>query len=82
MLQSRPTATLRLRRLAPTVLVSDVALGTLLPRLRELGLAPVVEAADGTVQVARPDVFRARAALGGAQGQRREHVGQAPGADR
>jgi hypothetical protein len=53
-------ASLRLRRLAPTVVVSDVPLGTLLPRLRELGLAPVVEAADGTVHVARPDVLRAR----------------------
>ncbi|MEO5654189.1 MAG: helicase-associated domain-containing protein [Marmoricola sp.] len=52
--------TLRLRRIAPTVLVSDLALGVLLPRIRELGLAPVVEAADGTVRVARPDVFRAR----------------------
>jgi hypothetical protein len=51
---------LRLRRVAPTVVVSDVPLDTLLPRLRELGLAPVVEAADGTVRVARPDVFRAR----------------------
>ena len=51
---------LRLRRIAPTVVVSDVPLGTLLPRLRELGLAPVVEAIDGTVRVARPDVFRAR----------------------
>lgn len=53
-------AGLRLRRVAPTVLVSDVPLDTLLPRLRELGVAPVVEAADGTVRVARPDVFRAR----------------------
>lgn len=53
-------AALRLRRLAPTVLVSDVPLDTLLPRLRELGVAPVVEAADGTVRVARPDTFRAR----------------------
>jgi hypothetical protein len=51
---------LRLRRIAPTVVVSDVPLGTLLPRIRELGLAPVVEAPDGTVRVARPDVFRAR----------------------
>ncbi len=51
---------LRLRRIAPTVLVSDLPLGTLLPRIRELGLAPVVEAIDGTVRVARPDVFRAR----------------------
>jgi Helicase conserved C-terminal domain len=53
---------LRLRRIAPTVVVSDLALGTLLPRIRELGLSPVVEAADGTVRVARPDVFRARSA--------------------
>ena len=53
---------LRLRRIAPTVVVSDVPLGTLLPRIRELGLAPVVEAVDGTVRVARPDVFRARVA--------------------
>jgi hypothetical protein len=51
---------LRLRRIAPTVVISDVPLGTLLPRIRELGLAPVVEAADGTVRVSRPDVFRAR----------------------
>ena len=42
------------------MVVSDVPLGTLLPRIRELGLAPVVEAVDGTVRVARPDVFRAR----------------------
>ncbi len=61
---------LRLRRIAPTVVVSDVPLGTLLPRLRELGLAPVVEAADGTVRVARPDVFRARPA------RRRTPVGE------
>ncbi|MCW2848526.1 MAG: hypothetical protein JWR90_2500 [Marmoricola sp.] len=51
---------LRLRRIAPTVVISDVPLGTLLPRIRELGMAPVVEAVDGTVRVARPDVFRAR----------------------
>ena len=51
---------LRLRRIAPTVVISDVPLGTLLPRIRELGLAPVVEAVDGTVRVARPDVFRSR----------------------
>ncbi|MBO9521700.1 MAG: helicase-associated domain-containing protein [Nocardioidaceae bacterium] len=53
-------ASLRLRRIAPTVLVSDVPLQVLLPRLRELGVAPVVEAADGTVRVARPDEFRSR----------------------
>jgi hypothetical protein len=53
-------AGLRLRRIAPTVVVTDVPLQTLLPRLRELGVAPVVEAPDGTVHVARPDVFRSR----------------------
>ena len=52
--------TLGLRRLAPTVLVSTTPLDVLLPRLRELGAAPVVEAADGTVRVARPDLLRAR----------------------
>lgn len=53
-------ASLGLRRLAPTVLVSTTPLDVLLPRLRELGSAPVVESADGTVRVARPDQRRAR----------------------
>lgn len=60
-----PQATsLELRRLAPTVLISTLPLDLLLPRLRELGHAPVVEAADGTVRVARPDVQRARTPKG------------------
>ena len=42
------------------MLVSTLPLDVLLPRLRELGAAPVVEAADGTVRVLRPDVLRAR----------------------
>ncbi len=54
-------ASLRLRRIAPTVVVSDVPLDVLLPRLRELGSAPVVEAADGTVRLARREVHRVRA---------------------
>jgi hypothetical protein len=62
-------ATLGLRRIAPTVLVSSTPLDVLLPRLRDLGAAPVVEAADGTVHVARPDVLRARTP--------REHRGRA-----
>jgi hypothetical protein len=53
-------ASLGLRRLVPTVLISTTPIDVLLPRLRELGLAPVVEAADGTVHVARPEVLRAR----------------------
>lgn len=51
---------LGLRRIAPTVLVTSTPLDVLLPRLRELGAAPVMEAADGTVHVARPDLLRAR----------------------
>lgn len=51
---------LGLRRIAPTVLVSSVSVDVLLPRLRELGAAPVVEAPDGTVRVARRDLLRAR----------------------
>ena len=60
LLHHRDAPALRLRRIAPTVLVSDVPLQVLLPRLRELGAAPVVEAADGTVRVARPEEYRAR----------------------
>ena len=54
-------ASLRLRRIAPTVVVSDVPLDVLLPRLRELGSAPVVEAPDGTVRLARRETLRAHA---------------------
>jgi hypothetical protein len=53
-------ATLGLRRLAPTVVISTTPIDVLLPRLRDLGVAPVVESPDGTVHVARPDVLRAR----------------------
>ncbi|HEX2895480.1 MAG TPA: helicase-associated domain-containing protein [Marmoricola sp.] len=60
LLHHRDAASLRLRRIAPTVVVSDVPLQVLLPRLRELGAAPVVEAPDGTVRVARPEEYRAR----------------------
>ncbi|WP_210650157.1 helicase C-terminal domain-containing protein [Nocardioides sp. SYSU D00065] len=52
--------TLGLRLLAPTVAISTSPIDVLLPRLRELGAAPVVEAADGTVRVSRPDLQRAR----------------------
>lgn len=55
-------AGLELRRLAPTVLISSLPLDVLLPRLRALGQSPVVEAADGTVHIARPDLQRARTA--------------------
>lgn len=61
-------ASLGLRRLAPTVLISTTPLAVLLPRLREAGIAPVVEAADGSVHVARPDAQRARAPRRAAEG--------------
>jgi len=67
-------ASLGLRRLAPTVLISSVPLDLLLPRLRELGAAPVVEAEDGTVHVVRPDQRRARTP--------REHRGRGAAAAR
>ncbi|ANH36949.1 hypothetical protein I601_0497 [Nocardioides dokdonensis FR1436] len=53
-------ASLGLRRIAPTVLISTTPLDVLLPRLRDLGAAPVVEGPDGTVRVTRPDQLRAR----------------------
>ena len=67
-------SSLSLRRLAPTVLISSVPLDLLLPRLRELGAAPVVEAEDGTVHVVRPDQRRARTP--------REHRGRGAAAAR
>lgn len=60
LLRDRRAASLGLRRIAPTVLISTTPIDVLLPRLRDLGAAPVVEAEDGTVHVARPDVHRAR----------------------
>jgi Helicase conserved C-terminal domain len=53
-------ASLGLRLLVPTVVVSSAPIDVLLSRLRELGLSPVVEASDGTVHVARPDTLRSR----------------------
>ncbi len=54
---------LGLRRIAPTVLVSPLPADELLPLLREAGLSPVVESADGVVQVARREAHRARQGL-------------------
>jgi len=42
-------ASLRLRRVAPTVLVTDAPVDLVLARLRESGRAPVAESADGSV---------------------------------
>ena len=51
---------LRLRRIAPTVLVSDTPADLLVPRLRDLGIAPVVEGPDGVVHLSRREAHRAR----------------------
>jgi hypothetical protein len=53
-------ASLGLRRIAPTVLVSTTPIDVLIPRLRDLGISPLVESIDGTVHVSRPDRQRAR----------------------
>lgn len=53
-------ASLGLRRIAPTVVVSTTPPDLLLPRLREMGLAPVAEASDGTVHVGAAEPLRAR----------------------
>lgn len=54
----RAAQSLRLRRLAPTVLVSPTATDVLLDRLRALGLSPAAESADGVVVAARQDARR------------------------
>jgi hypothetical protein len=51
---------LGLRRIAPTVLISTTPLDVLLPRLRELGISPLVESGDGTLHVSGPHRLRAR----------------------
>lgn len=53
-------ASLGLQRIAPTVLVSSVPVEVLLPRLRDLGAAPVVEGPDGVVRVGAVEGLRAR----------------------
>ncbi len=51
-------ATLRLRRIAPTVLASSSGAEVVLERLRSMGAAPAAEGADGTVVVRRPESRR------------------------
>jgi hypothetical protein len=52
---------LGLRRLAPTVLASELDAGALLERLRSMGFRPSAEAADGSVLIARAHARRAPA---------------------
>ena len=59
LLADRRSASLRLRRLAPTVLAAQAAPDAVLALLRDLGLAPAAESADGDLLVRRPDARRA-----------------------
>jgi hypothetical protein len=60
-LADRATEQLRLRRLAPTVVVSPQPIRRVLEVLREAGYAPAAEGADGGVLLTRPDRRRAPA---------------------
>ncbi|MFS3129483.1 helicase-associated domain-containing protein [Nocardioides sp. Bht2] len=60
LLGHRDAVALGLRRIAPTVVISTTPIDELLPALRDLGAAPVVESSDGTVHLAAPTNHRAR----------------------
>ncbi|SEE54295.1 Helicase conserved C-terminal domain-containing protein [Streptomyces sp. 2112.3] len=57
-LADRRAATLRLRRLAPTVLAAQTAPDQLLDGLRAMGYAPAAESTAGDVLIARADTYR------------------------
>lgn len=51
---------LELRRIAADVVISTLPIDVLLPRMRELGFAPVLEGADGVLRVGAAEQLRAR----------------------
>jgi len=57
-LAAKKVASLRLRRLAPTVLTSAAPVGQVLEVLRSLGYAPAAEAPDGALLLAAPEARR------------------------
>ncbi len=57
----RKVEALRLRRIAPTVVIAKAGVDRLLGVLRDAGYAPVAESAEGAVVIARPDARRAAA---------------------
>ncbi|WP_371633279.1 helicase C-terminal domain-containing protein [Streptomyces sp. NBC_01259] len=57
-LADKRSATLRLRRLAPTALAAQIDPVSLLDGLRELGYAPAAESADGDVLITRAGARR------------------------
>jgi len=60
MVAERSLGALRLRRIAPTVVISGADPATMLEMLRDKGFAPVQEGSDGQVVVAAPPERRAR----------------------
>jgi len=60
LLRHPKSESLGLQRIAPTVVVASTPVDVLLPRLRELGLAPVIEGVDGVVRVGATEELRAR----------------------
>ncbi|QMU74943.1 WYL domain-containing protein [Streptacidiphilus sp. PB12-B1b] len=58
LLADRRAASLRLRRLAPTVLAAQADPGSVLAQLRAMGYAPAAESPDGDVLISRPDARR------------------------
>jgi hypothetical protein len=58
-LADRRVESLRLRRLAPSVLVSPLTPERVAERLREVGYAPAAESPDGALLLRRPDAGRA-----------------------
>jgi hypothetical protein len=57
-LADRRSASLRLRRLAPTVLAAQTDPASLLDGLRAMGYAPAAESAEGDVLITRADAVR------------------------
>jgi hypothetical protein len=62
-LADRRLASLRLRRLAPTLLISPHASEDVLDALREFGYAPAAESGDGSLLIRRPDARRSPSPL-------------------
>jgi len=66
----RRCASLRLRRIAPTVVVSPLGVGALLDQLRGAGYSPIGEREDGSVNLARRTGARAARAIAVPSGER------------
>jgi hypothetical protein len=59
-MSDRSVAALALRRLAPTVVISDLQISRVLEVLRDAGYTPMGESADGVLVLAEPSPVRAK----------------------